>query len=173
MLNRIVELIKNTNELNHEEKCEGIVTIMGYGDKWTRRNAVKVLGAMEKGKAYRCKDLTPIITGREFEMYDQCCINGFMKRLVTMGAIRREVVVTGREIEIPNPKRTKLKRYYEDLSWCENIIANYVKPGSYYFMSRSEYISMAEEYKQKIADLESLPKTIKVKEKIAYFYKTF
>lgn len=72
MLNRIVELIKNTNELTPNEKNEGIATIMGYGDRWTKRNAIKVLNAMEKDKAYRCKDLSPIITGREFKMYDQC-----------------------------------------------------------------------------------------------------
>lgn len=170
MLNRIVELIKNTNELNHEEKCEGIVTIMNYGDSRTKRNATKVLNRMEKDVAYRCKDLTPIITGHEFKMYDQCCVNGFMKRLVKMSAIRREVVVTGREIEIPNPKRNKLKGYYEEIEYYEGRIANYNSRDWY---SKEEYEIRRDFCKRAAEELEALPKTIKVKEKIAYFYKTF
>ena len=57
MLNRIVELIKNTDEFNPTEKDESIATIMGYGDKWTKRNAIKVLGVMEKGKAYTVTEI--------------------------------------------------------------------------------------------------------------------
>lgn len=171
MLNRIVELIKNTKEFTPIEKDEGVATIMGYGDKSTRRNAVKVLSAMEKDKAYRCKNLTPIITGREFKMYDQCCINGFMRALVKAGAIRREVVITGREIEIPNPKRNNIKQLERDIAYYNDCLATYNPRRNW--PSQSVYRERIMWCEQKLEQLKALPTTIKIKEKITYFYKTY
>lgn len=165
MLNKIVELIKNTDEFTPIEKDESIATIMGYSHKWTRENAVKVLNAMEKGKAYRCKDLTPIITGREFKIYDQCGVNAFMKVLVKTGAIRREVVFTGREIEIPNPKIAKLQEKIADWFWARD----------FYHRHRDDRQAtlIQQNIKQCANEMATLSPTIKVKEKIAYFYKTY
>jgi hypothetical protein len=171
MLKRVVELIKNTDEFTPIEKDEGIATIVGYGEGWTRKNAVRVLSVMEKDKAYRCKDLTPIITGHAFKMYDQCCMIGLMRALVKAGAIRREVVVTGREIEIPNPKRNGIRQLERDIAYYNERLTFYNPRRDW--ISQSDYRERIMWCEQKLEQLKALPTTIKVKEKITYFYKTY